>query len=956
MKKFGLFCRLLFLAVFLPSQVIFAYDQGRISDADEELVTGIVNIPAEVVDSTILGFGLDDEVVICHADEAWNYGFIAIPSNVLDSSSFLPNLPIEAVICHADEVWGGQLVKEDIFSTLPSSASVKNPVLFVPGLLGTEINDLDNSVIWLDADRIVNPLRLESYFDNFLDQLSFNQYLSASNQGLILGEVIKFKQFLRIRKDYTQLLVDEFASKGYVENQDFFTFPYDWRYGVSGIYPERDGVCEVRTNMTLLKEKINQILAQTGADKVDVIAHSLGGLVVKKYIIENNDPKIDKLVYLGVPNLGSPVAAKTLLRGHDFNIAGLNSDEMKKISQNMPVVYDLLPSKTYFTKRDTYLQIRPYSYDGGKTQNLNYEETMVHLSAFGTNYKAVVKADILHSLEFDLFDTRTKGIETYNIVGCKLGTYHGLLDAQDEDRLTYGNYIDDEQFISGDDTVPFESADSIPADGNKQFYAPLAKHGQMPSADGIRQKIVSIVASVVYPEFSNVVTHEYFVANHELCEITGDNIIVKSPVDIFVTEIDSGKNLRLGLDEYGNIIQEIPGASFDVVDGHKYLFLPNGDGQVYSISLRGTGSGTFTLVDKKIEGDEAKSAQIFNDIPVTPDFSGNLEIDSNGARIITSGGEVLEPTSEVAGSAAKDIIPPLTSVKINGLVADQDFYQGNATMELLAQDSAQGGVIPAGVYSLSYRLDDNATSTVQGATTTIAVAGEGRHTLTFLAGDKLGNKEEPKTISFNIDTTPPAIVVTQPVEMETYILNQPVAANYECGDNGSGLASCAGSVANGENIDTASVGTHTFSINAADNVGNAITKIVTYKVIYRFYGFLQPINDTAHQICSGCAASIFKGGSTVPVKFQIKDYNGVAVQAGSAPLWIAPVKGNLTSSQIDESVYTDPITSGSNFRYDVDSKQYIFNWGTKGFAPGYFWRIGAKLDDGSAQTVSVGLK
>ena len=41
------------------------------------------------------------------------------------------------------------------------------------------------------------------------------------------------------------------------------------------------------------------------------------------------------------------------------------------------------------------------------------------------------------------------------------------------------------------------------------------------------------------------------------------------------------------------------------------------------------------------------------------------------------------------------------------------------------------------------------------------------------------------------------------------------------------------------------------------------------------------INDTAHtQICgSHCPANIFKGGSTVPVKFQLKDANGNVVYA-----------------------------------------------------------------------------
>jgi hypothetical protein len=128
-------------------------------------------------------------------------------------------------------------------------------------------------------------------------------------------------------------------------------------------------------------------------------------------------------------------------------------------------------------------------------------------------------------------------------------------------------------------------------------------------------------------------------------------------------------------------------------------------------------------------------------------------------------------------------------------------------------------------------------------------------------------------------------------------------------------------------------------------------------VIYRFDGFLQPINDTGHtQTCgSSCVVSIFKGGSTIPVKFQLKDANGNLVQAVSLPIWITPQKGSATSSSVDESLYFDPATSGSNYRSDGSGK-YIYNWSTKGFTSGYYWRIGVTLDDGQTYYVIIGLR
>ncbi|MGH7175592.1 MAG: MBG domain-containing protein, partial [Minisyncoccia bacterium] len=54
----------------------------------------------------------------------------------------------------------------------------------------------------------------------------------------------------------------------------------------------------------------------------------------------------------------------------------------------------------------------------------------------------------------------------------------------------------------------------------------------------------------------------------------------------------------------------------------------------------------------------------------------------------------------------------------------------------------------------------------------------------------------------------------------------------------------------------------------------------TLTIDYVFAGFLQPINDTGHsQTCGNpCPVSIFKGGSTIPVKFVLTDANGVVVQ------------------------------------------------------------------------------
>jgi hypothetical protein len=148
------------------------------------------------------------------------------------------------------------------------------------------------------------------------------------------------------------------------------------------------------------------------------------------------------------------------------------------------------------------------------------------------------------------------------------------------------------------------------------------------------------------------------------------------------------------------------------------------------------------------------------------------------------------------------------------------------------------------------------------------------------------------------------------------------------------------------------VGTYSYTATATDKAGNTTTVTGTFKVIYRFDGFLQPINDTAHQV--GTSTSVFKAGSTVPAKFQLKNSAGTVVQSAAAPAWLTPVKGSAMTAPVDESVYAASGDSGSTYRYDTTAQQYIYNWKTG--TGGNYWRIGVKFDDGQTYYVNIGLR
>jgi hypothetical protein len=78
--------------------------------------------------------------------------------------------------------------------------------------------------------------------------------------------------------------------------------------------------------------------------------------------------------------------------------------------------------------------------------------------------------------------------------------------------------------------------------------------------------------------------------------------------------------------------------------------------------------------------------------------------------------------------------------------------------------------------------------------------------------------------------TPPTVTLRSPADGASYAQGATVRSSYACSDAGSGVASCAGTVASGAAIPTQSVGRHSFSVRARDKAGNEAGKTVYYTV------------------------------------------------------------------------------------------------------------------------------
>jgi hypothetical protein len=67
-----------------------------------------------------------------------------------------------------------------------------------------------------------------------------------------------------------------------------------------------------------------------------------------------------------------------------------------------------------------------------------------------------------------------------------------------------------------------------------------------------------------------------------------------------------------------------------------------------------------------------------------------------------------------------------------------------------------------------------------------------------------------------IDTTAPAVFITTPADGDFIVQGEDTAADYDCLDAGSGIASCVGPVADGASVPSTSIGSHTFAVTAQD--------------------------------------------------------------------------------------------------------------------------------------------
>lgn len=190
----------------------------------------------------------------------------------------------------------------------------RHPVVFVPGIMGSEL--------WLGKERIWPNLKLLFKEPEFL---KYPGIPGIEPRG-ILQEVVVVPNLIKLEQ-YSQLgdyLVEDL---GYTRGKDFFEFAYDWRQDIR-----------------LTAKQLSQFIDALPVKPIKLVAHSLGTLVSRYYVERlGGKDKVDKLILMGGPHLGTPAAVSSLLFGPDVLPFGLMGETLRKVISTFYTSYQILP-------------------------------------------------------------------------------------------------------------------------------------------------------------------------------------------------------------------------------------------------------------------------------------------------------------------------------------------------------------------------------------------------------------------------------------------------------------------------------------------------------------------------------------------------------------------------------------------------------------------------------------
>lgn len=309
----------------------------------------------------------------------------------------------------------------------------------------TALEDLTAPLQPWDVTRTFDPLFIpglarEVVYQPFLDcltSLGYREYQLRDQWGIGHPERLTYAGF-----DTNQ------ASAG----PSLFLFPYDWRHS------------NQRTAADL-KDYLDGIYRLHPNAEIALVAHSMGGLVVRRYLLMfPGAHRVTRVMTIGSPFLGTPVAVYRMFRGDFYGfgvVDALQNEEIKRLLAGFPGFFELLPARSYFATAPGEIPVlRECSEDlngvGGPNQVYTYEMLREFLDSARANHPGGFN-EAFHMTSQDDWHLDAPGIRYVHVVGLQhqANTVVGL-------RVTRNRFLNSREFEPllgcGDETVAFWSA------------------------------------------------------------------------------------------------------------------------------------------------------------------------------------------------------------------------------------------------------------------------------------------------------------------------------------------------------------------------------------------------------------------------------------------------------------------------------------------------------------------
>ena len=401
----------------------------------------------------------------------------------------------------------------------------------------------------------------------------------------------------------------------------------------------------------------------------------------------------------------------------------------------------------------------------------------------------------------------------------------------------------------------------------------------------------------------------------------------------------------------------------DVVDGPTGATCSKASGTTFPL-----GTTTVTCVALDAAGNKGTASFTVKVVDTTaPEVMApaNLVVGNDsptGARVSYSGAtasDLVDGALPVTCDPASGSLFPLGTTRVTCTASDNAGNPGRATFTVEVQDrttpvvtvpqdiSAEAtGPNGASVSWIGVTATDDVSGVVEAACDKAsgAVFPLGTTRVTCSAKDAAGNVGDNFFSVTVRDTTAPTLTVSATrtavatsVDGAAVTYTAPTATDLVDGGVTATCDKVSGSVF--------ALGSTTVTCTATDKAGNASTKTFTVTVTAAWSGVLQPVNTDG--------SSIFKLGSTVPVKFQLTGASA-GITNLQARLYLQRV-GTAGTGSVLEAVSTSNATTGNLFRYDATSGQYVFNLSTKTLSAGSY-QLRIDLGDGQLRTVTISLR